>query len=158
MPKIPQHGDPELLPKPVIEAPSNRYLPYGPSGEKLPDGPLYAGARKPDTDVKGLPWVRYPNEKWTSPEQRMLTLEMIRTFLKAHPKVRGWAVKETDQPARQSTLRGEPVLRFSFTHQDGRRIETAISFSEKDVADLDAFAVRIAYVQSSLNTSAGDWL
>lgn len=158
MTKIPQHGDPELIPKPVVDAPTNRYLPFGPSGVKLPDGPQYAAAREPATDLRNLPWTRYPNEKWTSREQRAVVLEMIRSFLHANMMIRRWGVFETDQPARMSVTRGDPILRFAFIHKDGRKIETSISFRSQDLpGTIEAFSSQIAQVRKTLNVLAGGW-
>jgi hypothetical protein len=150
MTKIPQHGDPELLPKPVVEAPDNRHLPFGPSGVKLPDGDPFAGSRAPATDIKGLPWTRYPKEKWTTADQRLVVLTMISAFVKAHPEFVRWKVFESDQSPRSSTVRGNPILRITFTRRDGSVLETSAAFRFEETQASDLFAAVVVRMRSSL--------
>lgn len=150
MTKIPQHGDPELLPKPVVEAPDNRHLPFGPSGVKLPDGDPFAGARVPATDIKGLPWTRYPKEKWTTADQRRVVLEAIAVFMKDHPEFIRWRVFESDQSPRSSTVRGNPILRLTYTRRDGSMLETSAAFEMRQIQSIDEFTFLVSQMHASL--------
>lgn len=145
--KIPQHGDPELLPKPVIEAPTTRRMPFGPSGILLPKGPVY-DVRRAAPDIKGLPWVRHDNDEWTSPEQRAVVLEYLRTFLRdTAPLFVSWRVVEKDRHGRSPTRSDAPLLIFSFVRQvDRQSFECGHAYPPYTRENLDVFRTHTVQV------------
>lgn len=151
--KIPQHGDPELLPKPVIEYPSNRRLPFGPSGVLLPNGPEFNVSRVAP-DLRGLAWQRLANDEWTSPEQRDVVLKFLIGFFRRHPEFVKWKIIERDRTDRLTIVRLlDPILKFVFIRKaDRKEFEVAMQFPKIDRDSLARFEAKVKSVEAIILT------
>jgi hypothetical protein len=151
-PKIPQHGDPELLPKPLITRPSARRMPFDQRGVLLPKGPEFDVDRAAP-DIEGLPYERFANDEWTSPEQRAEILAFIQKFFKDNePTFVTWLVKERDRYERVSTPRlRNPFIHLFVTRQEDRRvIDVSVDFPPTYRETIERFRARIAEAGPSL--------
>ena len=141
--KIPQFGDPELLPKPTVRRASKERMPFGPSvgvraGDLKPEGPgPYPDDLFTATDIVGLPWVRRRGDEWTDATMRAIVLAFLSRFFRERPEQRliGWRIDEIANGARMGTSRlpaKDQYLRFAITKRVGAdgeaKVETAINF------------------------------
>lgn len=156
-PKVPQFGDPELLPKPKLTRPSRRRMPYDARGELKPDGPEFTEPPGVQPDIKGLPWTRIGFNSWTSEAQRTIVKNFIKAFFQTHfPTYNEWEVIETNSGVRQSTLRTPtPRLRIRVKRlSDGAWFEVSLHFEKAVRDDPVAFAAHVALAGPSLLAQA----
>ena len=90
----PEYGDPEILPKGVVVRPSAERMPFGPSGELLPEGPLLPADFLLAPDLVGLPWTRKRGDEWTDPVFRQIVFEWLIDYFDARSWPIGWTVRE----------------------------------------------------------------
>jgi hypothetical protein len=112
-------SDADLLPKPKVEQPDARRLPFGPSGVLLPDGPEFPAVRAAP-DIVGLPWRRDPGEEWTTPAQRLQVRQMIKLLFAANRgRYVAWYLRERDHLQVLSATRLQaPLLALSIERID----------------------------------------
>ncbi len=154
--KIPQYGDPELLPKPTVKRPSSLRLPFGPSGELLPEGPALPEDYLLAPDVADLPWSRARGDEWTDEEFRAVVLGWLRTYLRDRPALGRWRVVERASAPRARRLPPEKhYLVVAVTRRsDGAEFESSIPFppdrreSAEALVLLDRIGVAIDAVSS----------
>jgi hypothetical protein len=128
--KIPQYGDPELLPKPTVARPSSLRLPYGPSGELLAEGPALPEDYMLAPDVADLPWKRSRGDEWTDATFRAVVLDWLRAFLRDRSAFGRWRVVEKATAVRSRRLPPEQhYLVVSVTRRsDGAEFESSVQF------------------------------
>lgn len=146
---FPESGDPQLLPKPLIERPSAQRMPFDAAGRLIPGGPRFPESRLAP-DIKDFPWRRLPNDNWTSPAHRELTLEFIKKFFADNAGVFvTWRVVETLRPERSLLLR--PNLLFTMIRREDRfEVETSAAFTDDERNDLAQFQLKIDIVNQCL--------
>lgn len=150
-PKIPQHGDPELLPKEVITRPTARRMPFDQRGVLLPQGPEF-DVERAAPDIEGLPYERFDNDEWTSPEQRAEVLEFIRLFFASNtPTFVTWLVKERDRRDRSVGRLRSPFIHLFVTRQEDRRVfDVEVGFPPTYRETIERFKVKMAEAGPSL--------
>ena len=146
---FPDSGDPELLPKPLVERPSSQRNPFDAAGRLRPGGPRFPELRTAP-DIKGLPWTRLPNDNWTSPLHREKTLAFIQRFFRVNAGVFvTWQVLERLRPERSLLLR--PYLRFTMIRKVDRfEVQTTVAFSDDERNDIARFESQLALAERCL--------
>jgi hypothetical protein len=141
--KIPQYGDPELLPKPTVARPSSLRIPYGPSGEFLAEGPVLPEDYMLAPDVADLPWRRARGDEWTDATFRAVVLDWLRVFLRDRPSFGRWRVVEKASATRGRRLPDdEHYLVVAVTRQaDDAEFESSIRFPLSKRGRTDALAL-----------------
>lgn len=134
-PNRPGRGDPEVLPKGVIVRPSSERMPFGPSGDLLPNGPALPADFMDSRDVKHLPWIRERGQEWTTSTQRAEVLAFVSSTFVANPPFRYWEVEERKAVrSRSFATYPYPILVFRF--YEAKRvlvIEIAIEFRTREI-------------------------
>jgi len=157
MAKIPQFGDPELLPKPKLTRPSRRSMPFDASGRLKPDGPEFVGPLGTQPDIKKLPWTRLSFDSWTTIEQRAIVMVfLVRFFQDNFPVFNGWSVIEKNSSPRSSALRPlNPYLIIRVKRKSDEQVfEVSIDYP-KNVRDSEIlFAARTAAAGPALLAQA----
>lgn len=154
---IPQFGDPELLPKPKLERPSRRRMPFDASGRLKPEGPEFTEPPGTQPDIKGLPWKRLGFDSWTNVDQRALVMDFICDLMADNfPTFNGWQVIEKNSSPRNSALRPpNPFLIVKLRRKsDGQFFETTIDFPKAVRDDLVQFENRVALLGPGLLAQA----
>lgn len=147
-------SDADLLPKPKVEQPDARRLPFGPSGVLLPEGPEFPAVRAAP-DIVGLPWRRDPGEEWTTPEQRAQVRAMIKQlfaenqacYVRANDGRRfvAWYLRERDHIQQLSTTRlMAPPLTLWVERVDGIVLGATQVFDHAARYDAVEFESRLA--------------
>lgn len=104
--KVPEFGDPELLPKPIEYRGSAERPWFDLTGRAVdPDLP---GDFPNAPDVRGLPWVRLRGDEWTTPAMRAAVLVWIGQRFEIDRKLTRWEVVETAAVSGSTTR--APVL------------------------------------------------
>lgn len=155
--KIPKFGDPELLPKPKLERPSRRRMPFDASGRLKPEGPEFTEPPGVQPDIDGLPWKRLSFDSWTSEPQRAIIKNFIRQLLANNfPTFIAWEVIERNSSPRLGTLRPlNPFLIVRLTRKsDGQIFESSIDFPKNIRDDLVQFEARVALLGPGLLAQA----
>ncbi|HEY5550558.1 MAG TPA: hypothetical protein VIK52_01620 [Opitutaceae bacterium] len=133
MTKIPQSGDPELLPLGTVTRPT-----------VIDDALLAHG------DIDDLPWKRARGDEWTLPDLRRLVFDFIVGFFDSRDWPTSWEVVEKASAVRSGRLPVEQYhLVLAMTRKkDGHRYEVAVTFPS------DARADRPDLVSAVLNQAA----
>jgi hypothetical protein len=128
--KIPQYGDPEILPKGTVRRPSPERQPFTNSGERKPAGPgpfPEDFTRHPDIDK--LPWRRVRGDEWTTPELRALVFAFLVQFFDTRDWPKEWEVVEKASADRHGRLREDQwYLIFRVTRTDNKVFEVSVVF------------------------------
>lgn len=152
--KIPEFGDPDLLPKGEVRRPSYERNPFGirRSGARGADlhpdgpGPLPEGFLTAE-DVSALPWVRRRGDEWTDAVFRGLVLTWLREFVRDRPDagIIGWEIVEKATGERLGMRRFAPdrqhlIFRVILRRMENRQrvskqVETSIAFPPEDRDD-----------------------
>ena len=169
----PERGDPQVLPKPVIDRPSRERMPFGPTRE-YDRGPASASAGElkvygpgpwPDgflqaPDLAGLPWKRARGNEWTTATFRAAVLGWLRLFFRAHAGegLIGWDITERANGDRMGSVRlaaKDHYLRVGITKRVGRegqqRVEIALAFPP-EVREEPYITARLAHAATALET------
>jgi len=154
MPEI-KFGDPQLLPKPLVEAPSSERQPFDNGGVRKPEGPgpLPAGFLQAP-DIKKLPWTRARGEEWTDEPFRDIVKGWLIEVLKARPWLTKWDIVERANAPRQSVYRlpdTEHYLVIGVVRKrDKARFEVSARFpaAQRDVINARAI---LDYVTAALD-------
>ncbi len=118
--KIPQYGDPELLPKGTVRADAGAPSVYS-------EQEFYLAP-----DIKGLPWTRHRGDEWTVQEFRAVVFAWLLAFIDERGWVKAWHVKEVATGVRSGRLPPpQHHLVFTLTPHTGEPIEVGIAFPEK---------------------------
>lgn len=126
----PAHGDPDILPKGETVRPSAERMPFGPSGELLPQGPALPADFLRAPDLRDFPqWDRSRGQEWTDAIFRAEIFSYISAFFSSHDWARTWQIVElahspTGRPGKLPT----PVLIFRFREASGEVFETSQGF------------------------------
>jgi hypothetical protein len=131
--KIPQYGDPEILPRGTVRRPSVERQPFTNSGELKPGGPgpLPEERFYEAPDLEKIPqWERTRGNEWTTAEFRRIVFDWIIAFFDARDWPAKWDVKEVASATRSVNRLDESRLHLviGITPKDGERIETAVMF------------------------------
>jgi len=135
--KIPQYGDPEILPKGTVRRPSPERMPFGSAGQLKPGGPGPLPENFTEqADIDGLPWRRFRGDEWTTPELRALVFSWLVTFFDARSWATAWEVIEKASADRHGRLReNQWHLVFRVTRSDNKAFEVAVVFPPDARAD-----------------------
>lgn len=114
MRRIPQYGDPELLPKPTV------------SGPTMLDPALLESA-----DIEGLPWRRARGDEWTTTGLRRLVFDWLIDFIDARPHISAWEVVEKASAVRSGRL---PPEQYHLVFRMTRKAKSALSVVETAIA------------------------
>ena len=120
MRRVPQYGDPELLPKGSVTRPT------------VVDDALFEAA-----DIESLPWKRARGDEWTLPDFRKIVFRFIVGYFDARDWPAAWDITEKASAVRSGRLPAEQfhlVLGVS-RKRDKHRYETAVAFPPAVVAD-----------------------
>jgi len=140
--KIPEYGDPEILPKGTVTRPSADRMPFGPSGELLPEGPTLPPDFLLAPDIAGFPWVRKRGDEWTDAVFRSVVFDWLIDYFDTRSWARSWDIRE-----RAASDRGvnklpddQHYLRIGVSDGASQRFETSATFP---VAERDAISARV---------------
>ncbi len=142
--KIPQFGDPEILPKGRIVRPDAERLPFSRAGGVLlPEG---EPQRDPAPDLDPFPqWERQLLQGWTDATMR----ETVRTWLAAFFVARDWpltwAIVERSKGERGARY-ALPYLDIRISDAAGTTVSISRSFTpeERSGSQLDAILIQLA--------------
>ncbi len=128
--KSPEFGDPEILPKGEITRPSQERMPFGPSGELLPEGPMLPEDFLLAPDIVDFPWMRKRGDEWTDAAFREIVFDWLIDFFNDRSWPRRWDVRERAAGER-STHRlpdDQHYLVIGVADADDQRFETSGNF------------------------------
>jgi hypothetical protein len=155
--KIPQFGDPEILPRGTVTRPSKQRMPFTTGGILKADGP----GPNPDDfllapDIEGLPYTRRPEDAWTTPEFRTILFAFIVSFFDARKEwVAAWDVVEKASAERMSVARlpeDQFHLVIGVEDKSGKRFEVAVAFApDARENNLDAMQAVLARAAQSID-------
>lgn len=95
VPNQPVHGDPAIKEQGTVLRPSAERMPFGPSGELLPEGAALPVDFSLAPDIVRFPqWTRRRGQEWTDSTFRALILAYIGEFFAAHDWATAWQVEE----------------------------------------------------------------
>jgi hypothetical protein len=131
--KIPQYGDPEILPKGTVRRPSVERQPFSHGGRLKPDGPgpLTEERFYEAPDLVKLPqWERTRGNEWTTVEFRKIVFGWLIQFFDARDWPGKWDVKEVASAVRSVARLDDDRLHLviGITPKEGERFETAVMF------------------------------
>ena len=127
--KIPEYGDPEILPKGRIERPTRTRMPFDGSGVRLPNGPPIQAERATPDLVPSMDYVRnWPADAWSDITSRAVILAWMADLFKAHGELRRWRIEER-LSGRSSMAKMDPYIKVAIWKADGSMVEVSASFS-----------------------------
>lgn len=156
--KIPQYGDPEILPKGVVRRPSAERQPFTTGGVLKPGGPgpLTEERFYEAPDLEKIPqWIRKRGDEWTTREFRHLVFAWLIAFFDARPWAGKWDVKEVASSVRSVGRLGEDHLHLviGITPRVGERFETAVAFA-RDAREDNPDRVQAVLAQAEITLDA----
>jgi hypothetical protein len=127
--KVPEYGDPEILPLGRIERPTRTRMPFDNSGVRLPNGaPIQAVRATPDI-AETMDYVRnWPADAWSDITSRAVILKWMADLFKAHGGLRKWRIEER-LSGRSSMAKMDPYIKVAIWKLDGSMVEASSSFS-----------------------------
>ena len=157
--KVPQFGDPEILPRGTVRRPSPERMPFTNSGALKPGGPgpLTEERFTEAPDLAKIPqWTRKRGTEWTTAEFRQLVFTFIIGFFDARDWPGRWDITEVAGSVRSVNRLPEDRLHLviGITPKDGQgpRVETAIEFPANAREDNpDQVRQRLASAAEALN-------
>ena len=149
MTKVPKHGDPEILPRPTIVRPTSSRMPYTTSGKFKPEGPEF-DVPISAPDIRGLPYIRSPRDRWTTESQRKVILTWLKDFFRRNSGVVRWEAHE-GRTGTFSSLFTAPRLRVVvFERTTLNPVESSRSFSSSDLKDAASLRAALDVLSISL--------
>ena len=128
--KIPQYGDPEILPKGEIIRPSAQRQIFNYSGRRVEPGPQIEERFFEAPDLQALPqWVRQRGDEWTTVEFRAAVFLWLIGFFDARDWAAQWDIREVGSAPKSGRLPADQQhLVLGIQTTAGSRVETAVAF------------------------------